>query len=494
MPHGQNGLRTLSPGQKPYCEEVENMYKYLFFDDQRLYVRDGFKRCYGKPQLIPGSVYFDGHSSTDLHTSFVFRTDDGKYRMLYQGNENDRRSCCFIAVSDDGIHFMPEDVSSMIAIEDRIAENEIMPIQGEIAAIVEDNVNDPKERYKMLLTGTPNEELYITGVVLTSPDLVHWTQIEGVCWNGGAEPITSVIYSEKKQSYIILLRPYWGIRRIGYIETKDWRTYTPYELCLQVDSLDNPNEELYGIPAFSYEGYYIGFPLMYGDFGIANHAKYSSGTIKPQLAYSFNGCNWQRSLRQPFIDGMTEESESVFGWKNYLVWPASMIVDKDGSINIYASASGREHGAAFRYPGMGRIGVWKLRKDGFIGLVTENSDKEAVMATRENIWHDGELHLNLQAKKATIAVYETIGDDLLGTAQALAGYSHEDCIPFSGDCLDWVPQFKNDKKMEELSGKTLVIELRVTDGTVYSLSGDMTPAMNVEAARYRKCGIMPRTI
>ena len=118
------------------------MYKYLFFDDQKLHMQNGFYRCYGQPQLISDSVYSDGHSSTDWRTAFVFQTEDEKYRMLYQGREVDGSDHCFIAVSEDGIHFEPEDLSEVLPMENRVAVNEVFSLRGEIAEIVEDNVND----------------------------------------------------------------------------------------------------------------------------------------------------------------------------------------------------------------------------------------------------------------------------------------------------------------------------------------------------------------
>ena len=33
------------------------MYKYLFFDDQKLLQRDGLERVYGKPKLVKDSVH-----------------------------------------------------------------------------------------------------------------------------------------------------------------------------------------------------------------------------------------------------------------------------------------------------------------------------------------------------------------------------------------------------------------------------------------------------
>ena len=79
-------------------------------------------------------------------------------------------------------------------------------------------------------------------------------------------------------------------------------------------------------------------------------------------------------------------------------------------------------------------------------------------------------------------------------AAPVEGYSHEDCIPFSGDSTDWVPQFKNGRTLQDLAGRTLVLELKLNDGCVYSICGDFVPCMNLEGARYRMRGIIPTPV
>lgn len=469
------------------------MYQYLFFDDQKLFVRKNLERRYGVPELIADSVYHDGHSSTDWRTGYVFKTADGKYRMIYQGKDiADKKQHCFIAVSDDGIHFEPEDVTDCVDVPERVASNELLCLtNGEIADIIEDPYNTPKERYKMLLCHVEGETMTVHGNLMTSPDLLHWEMVEGVEWNGGAEPITGVFYNTQRECFTLILRPDWGVRRIGYVETRDWRTYTPYTWCLQVDSLDAPLSELYGMPSVPYGGIYLGFPLLYSGFAQELRTKYYGGLIQAELAYSLDGHHWQRSLRTPFITGMDAQNEAVFGYKNPMLWPSSFREDENGDMLIYASVSGKEHGPAFENSDMGRIAVWRVRKNGVIALSTVDENTEGVLATRENIWQGGELHINLQAKHATVAIYECRGDELLSATHLLEGYTHEDCVPFTGDSTDWVPTFKNGKTLDALAGKTLVLEVRLVNGSLYSISGDCIPVMNLQANRYRILGITP---
>lgn len=411
--------------------------------------------------------------------------------MIYEGSvKPDGEHICQIAISDDGIHFSPESTCGILDIKDRKADNQLLKLHGEIAQIVEDLHNSPEERYKMLMFEFGgNYTLY--GVILTSPDLINWKRIECDDWSGGAEPITGVFYNEQRKCFTIIRRPDWGTRRIGYVDTKDWRKFTPYELCLQADSLDEPLDELYGMPTVEYDNYYIGFPMIYRNFNQGNITKFDGGTIESQLAYSGDGHHWLRSLRTPFLSGMDDETERIFGYKNPLCWFGCHRIDDNGDIIIHASVSGKEHGPAFREHGMGKICAYKLRRDGFICLTTENTNKESVVSTRENIWNSGELHINISCDNATMAIYESTGDDVFGTGKPIENYGHEDCIAFSGDSTDWTPQFKNGKTLDELKGKTLIFEIKFKNGSIFSIYGDCIPIMNLEGVRFRNYGTLP---
>ena len=185
-----------------------------------------------------------------------------------------------------------------------------------------------------------------------------------------------------------------------------------------------------------------------------------------------------------------------------MVWVMNMRVGNDNNIYIHAGATELEHGHAFhgvKHPA-GRMFVYKLRRDGFIKLETADEDKESVVATRENIWHGGDVHFNLKAKKATVAVYEGVARTSKGNVNSssncelIEGFSHDDCVPFSGDSTDWVPEFKSGKKISDMVGKTLIFEIKFEDGEIYSINGDMTPVFNVPAARFRINNEMPPVI
>ena len=469
------------------------MKKQLFFDDNLLFGRDNTVRRYGEPQLV--ATYFDGENSTDFATGYVFPLSDGRFRMLYFGHAtayDDKK--LFAAVSEDGVHFSPEPLCDPTETADKTYPHEILSMPGgtEIACIYEDaHCDNPRERYKMLIAEHDMTNLTVTDKVYVSDDLLRWHYKPESRWGDGTEPLTGVFYNEEERGTTVVCRPFWGVRCAGYKETADWVTFTPHRLCLQVDSEEERLTEIYGMPAIlPYEGLYIGIPHLYRGLESERNAKYHGGIIDTQLAYSHDGRYWRRSLRQPFLS-------YAEGQPHYpMVWVTQMRQTADGSILMYGSASGKEHGPAFCQPGEGRILIHRLRQDGFVMLADEQTGVPATVTTREKVWQGGELHINLTAARATVAVYTSAGDEHTGTnvldfSAPLDGYGHEDCLPFTGDSTDWVPAWRDGRGLAALVGQTLVFELRFEDGAVYAFAGDWVDVFNTQAARYRTFGVLP---
>lgn len=473
------------------------MNKHLFFDDGRLFVNENTERRYGVPELC--SVYSDGICSTDYPRNFVCRMPDGKYRLLYQGKGKGYKAMkLFCAESEDGINFVP----ARLCTEGADYPHEVMMLakgldttalaEGlEVGFIYEDLHCDSGERFKMLLSDARPGNYYIKDTVLVSPDLVTWRIKENSLWGDSTEPIVSCFYNKHRDCHTVVCRPYFGVRRVGFKETRDWYSFTEWQPAVLADSLDEPLSEIYGMYAFEYDGMYIGLPHIYRGLSGAMNAKFSSGLVDTQLAYSYDGRYWQRSLRTPFIPcGKRSFEGADYDFK--LMWTLGMQRADDGSLLFYCGGSEYEHGPAFSTPGTGRILTFRLRADGFIGLCTRDREKPSVVATREKIWHGGEVHINIKARKATCAVYSVeYSGNCLAFAKPIEGYTHEDCVPFSGDSTDWVPGFSSGKTLDALSGKTIAISVRFEDGELYSVSGDCTDAFNVEGARYRLNGTMP---
>ena len=66
-----------------------------------------------------------------------------------------------------------------------------------------------------------------------------------------------------------------------------------------------------------------------------------------------------------------------------------------------------------------------------------------------------------------------------------AGFTHNDCEPFVGDSTHWTPRWKGGG-VDQFKGRNLVFEVRFQNGEIYSISGNTTPMMFVQARQWER--------
>lgn len=455
----------------------------LFFDDQRLSLRDNVERHLGKPELMPESIYRDPHTVTAWGYPSVFYDEpSGKWRMLYLGWVGVGKRFPLLAESDDGLHWSLRDTTKEIQLPDRAFPHQILPLTefSEWPASYIDERAPAEERIKGLVVFHPTKH-HIATRLWVSPDGIKWKLKEGIEWQKpGADPGTAVFWNAVRNSYTFTTRPDWTDRRISLFETKDWVTFTQPELAMQTDALDMPLTQLYGMPVFPYEGYYIGFLWLFHTSsqvkGQSPH-KFVGGHVDCQLAYSLNGWHFQRGFRTPFI-GNDAPGQPTAG----CVYPSSMVTKPDGSLWIYASAGTHEH--AIIPPGSGAILTYKLRRDGFVYL--ESANGVGTVGTVPLLWKGGELEVNAQAPHGQIRVRVT---DAKGTT--LEGYDFNDCEPLESDDVAWKPVWKNGKTLSSLGTRTLRLEFEMMSGRLYALRGHFASLVAGEVWRFDEEGTLP---
>lgn len=466
-------------------------YRQLFFDDMRLYVRENFVRVYGEPKLQ--EVYQDKTLAVEYGWVWALDAPDGRVHMIYLGEHKESRQLiCAAAISNDGVHFMPRNTAKEAKLEKPCLPYQLLnnPPKGEIGTVLMDPIAPPEARYKLLFCDYADlDRNRVINYTMSSPDLINWTTMENSCWNPvGTEPMLGAFYNPVYKNITILPRPDWAQRRVARTETTDWHTFTPLAHCLQADSLDPALAEIYGMPAFHYHGWFIGFPHIYYDVPQVRNLKFSGGKMRCELTYSLNGLNWLRSLRVPFLDGDNQQLHHALGGKANMIFINSMREDKDGSILLYGGATVNEHGDpnAGSDPLRSKILIFRLRRDGFIGLKTADAFVTGTVASRAIACTGENLSINLQAKHATCAVYSWKWN---AAPDPIPGYGHNDCIAFTGDAPEWHPVWKDHKNLKDLKGQLIVVEIKLQNGTIYSYTIDGVPQMEIECNRYHDSGI-----
>ena len=467
------------------------MFTLLFFDDWNLQRRVNLERRIGSPTLVPEGTMEDPHADTAWGFPSVLRDPEtNRWRCYYQGKvpQAVKRPVPLMAESDDGVHWELPDLSGRLDIRDRLCPNQLFDSDDEWCCVFEDQrAATAEERYKAL-SGP---------VVLVSSDGVRWHRRESMRWSAlRVDPGHYAFWNQYRNSYVITARPKHTDRRIAVSETTDWGSFTPPELAIQPDALDTPCALIYGMPVFPYEQMFVGLLWMFhtdpvididekyiGGFADIPSARPNDeharimGKIDCQLAYSLNGWHFQRTLRDPFIPN-SAPGEHGSG----CIYPSSMVVDGD-TIRIYSSASRGEHAQvlADTENRQGAILLHTLRRDGFVYLEPAGGTGELI--TRLLVWKGGELHLNVTAPRGQ-ALAQIM--DLEG--RPIEGYRYEDCLPFTGDSMDWTPRWRHGLKLDALRDRVLRLGVRLANGRLYAVRGRLEFKTIIEARAYAQSG------
>ena len=425
----------------------------LFFDDESLTRRDNVRRRLGRPRRIEAGVYHDPRGNCTWGYPAVFRDPDtGEWLMLYGVNFNREWYCgggaTALARSADGLAWEPLTAKP----------EPICPASGGLfSSAFEAHPSVPGlDRFVMLYHLLP------AGQIWTSPDGRRWRLVEGVGWqNPNPDPPTFVHWNDRRGTYVLSTRPDYCDRRIALFETRDFRTFSRMSLALQTDSQDRALTQIYGMPIFPYDGWFVGLPWMFDISPTETRSlphKYLGGKQHAQLAYSLNGWHWQRGLREPFFpNGEPDDPDGG------CLQPSCMVRLEDGSLRFYASTSRHEHGHC--PPDDGYIVAYSLRKDGFVYL--ESDGGVGVVGTRPLYWIGGEGELNVQAPAGWVKVQVTEPN---GTP--IPGYTFEESAVVHGDELAWRPSWKGDRTLAALAGRMIRLEIHLENARLYALRGE----------------------
>lgn len=277
-----------------------------------------------------------------------------------------------------------------------------------------------------------------------------------------------------------MTRPEWPDRRICQIETKNWREFSAPVLTLQADADDRALAQHYGMYVLPYHGHFVGLLWVFyaGDAALTMQPhRYRGGKLETYLAYSNNGTHWQRCTHTPlFVNGDAGSPDAG------CLQVSNIVVADDGQLRAFAACSTNEHGIC--PPDDGHIVSYDLRKDGFVCL--ESQADPGVVSTRALYWRNGEAQLNIDAThgRVRVKVIEARG-------KPIDGFEFDDCVPFSSDSVDYIPQWKNGRKLDQLSGRMLRIEIEMTSAKLYAIRGDFTQCHLLGLQRWEKNGIIP---
>ncbi len=470
------------------------MTKLLFFDDTQLMEKWNLQRRLGQPSPVAeATVQVPGIDLAFSYPTVFPNPETGGWRMLYQaltGRRARKRPSHFIpaaADSRDGIHWEIPDLQASVPVAEQVLPNQVGPASldrfGEWGPCYYDHrAQDPRHRIKGFVCkghgpGTGKKDSWI----VTSPNGLTWRDLSGALWHPyGSDPAVCAFWNRYRHSYVLAIRPKNGDRRIALMETPDWKEFSKVELALSPDGLDPDLAELYGMPTFPYGNLFIGLLWVYRTSPRSTqHGKFLGGRIDCQLAYSYDGWHFQRGLRDSFL-GNAAPGRIGAG----CLLPCSLIVTEK-EIRLYSCATAKEH-AIFEddSPQKSAILMHRLRLDGFVYLDAPSGT--GWLKTRAMLVQGNRLSFNVQVPDGQLRVGVKDAD-----GNPIPGLALEDCRPCSADSTEWVPRWKGAAHFGRLQGKAVQLELQISGGRLYAISGDFRMLAAKEGMRYMKFGTPP---
>jgi hypothetical protein len=223
-------------------------------------------------------------------------------------------------------------------------------------------------------------------------------------------------------------------RAVGVAWSEDGLAWTkPFDGPVFVaDDLDPDDTQIYGMPAFPYQGLYLGQPWLYraryfkyGDYSVKKlheAQEDSPRTMEVQLAWSWDLVNWTRPpAREQFIPRGAKGD-----WDGGMIVTARAPVIVGDRLHFYYGGTDGLHDDKRVNAG---IGLATLRLDGFCSM--RAGATEGWLITRREPFHQPSLTINAKT-----------GSDGFVTAEILdrrnrvvPGFSRNDCLAFTGDSV-----------------------------------------------------------
>ena len=327
---------------------------------------------------------------------------------------------------------------------------------------------DPSMRYKSAYIVRNPDNATGYGYISVSPDGLIWSEkYKHQFCDYVSDSVNSAFYNPVFQEHQITLRGGFIDRRIFCVNSKDQLIWTKPRCLMMPCPTDEPCTEYYGMSVFPQEGYFLGLLQKFyppvPSYGNRNGK--SAGVTDTFLTYSYDGNCWNLVSPCPVVERPLPPEHGCSGIYLYSLNPSP-----DGSEWILSGDIRRvDHSCSVppepaHQEACAATGLYKIRKEGFIGL--ESNSEGSEMTFRRIILNGDDLFFNLCAPLgwARFQIRDAGG--------VIPGFAYEDCIPFiCNDQTRYRPQWQA-RDIRELRGKNITIQVRMYMALFFSITGD----------------------
>jgi hypothetical protein len=221
-------------------------------------------------------------------------------------------------------------------------------------------------------------------------------------------------------------------RAVGIATSKDGISWSkPYDgPVFSADDLDPSATQIYGMPAFPYQGLYIGIPWIYraeyfryGDYSVnkLHEAQADSPrTMFPQLAWSWDMVQWTRPHDRTPLIRLGEQGS----WDDGMIVTARAPVIVGEELYFYYGGCDKVHDEKQVNAG---IGLATMRLDGFCSM--KGADQMGWLITRREPMLEPRVSINARVDPGGLIQAELLDRH----NRVVPGFSREESQAFTGD-------------------------------------------------------------
>ncbi len=446
----------------------EPPFRRLFLDAMVVEESGNLSRVFHAAEKYPGNPVIKKEHPWEGWGPYLYGTvlqDGDRIRMWYQGIGKDSADVSY-AESTDGIHWTKPELG--IVEYHGSTENNIVAPAGSchIASVI--RVPNPS---------SPDRQWAIYGYaggasVAFSRDGLHWD------WGRkpeqrdlfGTSDVTNFFYDPYKGRYTATYKTMNRRHRaVGVAVSEDGLKWTkPIEgPVFGADDLDPDATQVYGMPAFPYQGMYIGLPWIYHARWI-KYGRYSKPevmyeaqegsprTVDVQLAWSWNLIQWTRTPeRKPFIALGPEgafDSKMTYTARAPIVMGDRLFFYYGGFDTIHDDDANAK----------GAIGLATLRLDGFCSM--HAGKREGWLISRREVFNTPRVTINARCAPGGYVAAELLDR----SNRVIPGFSRRECVPFAGDSVRHELAWKTKEFPRNLTDRDKKIRFYLKDADLYS--------------------------
>lgn len=488
-------------------------WRRLFLDATVVEEQQGVQRVFHAVEKHPASPVLVKDKVWEGTGPYLYGTvmrDSGKLRMWYHHATNPGRGSNMwnsYAESDDGIvwtkpalglnDYDGSKLNNLFVTRDWNAKTRHPNVNGAChnpSVIFQPWHPDPQKRYA--LYGF-SYDLYVPRVAF-SPDGLRWTYAPLVDGKGlfASGDVVNFFHDPYRWRYVATWKTATSRgRAVGVATSPDGLAWTkPVEGAVMfADDLDSDATQVYGMPVFPYQGYYLGLPWIYharwpkkdgraADKDLAAAEKTSPCTMDVQFAWSRDLLHWNRPpARTSFIPlGRKGEFDASM---TYSARAPVVVSDK---LHFYYGGFTQPHNSPVAR-NQAAIGLGVLRLDGFCSM--QAGKEEGSLVTRNE---DGlevpVVTINARTREGGQIVTEVVD----ATGKPLDGFSRKECVPFHGDDVRHILRWRTGEFTPQQQAVEKRLRFFLKDANLYSyLAGDPRAAKTVIYDPSANGGMLP---